>query len=92
MPPYDLINTEQEILALGIGLGLSLLVILARGSRSFSWSFGKRSRAESSEHVREFGGKVRESDGPVPLSIWLVAASVLVWSVAYILVSGAHGL
>jgi hypothetical protein len=92
MPPYDLINAEQEILALGIGLGLTVLVILARGSRLFTWSFGKRSLDESSGHVREFAGKVSESDGPVPLSIWLVAATVLVWSVAYILMSGAHGL
>ena len=92
MPPYDLINMEQEILAIGIGLGITVLVILARGSRVFTWSFGKRSFEEGAEPIREFGGKVSEGDGPVPLSIWLVAAAVLVWSVAYILMSGAHGL
>jgi hypothetical protein len=91
MPPYDLINTSYEILAIGIGVGITVLVILARGSTFFSWSFRKRSDAEIEEHLIEFGGGVSERNAPVPIAIWLVAAAVTIWSVGYILSNGATG-
>ena len=89
MPPYDLINTNYAILGLGIGIGIAVLVTLARASTELTWSFRKR---KAKQPIHEFGGGVSERDGPIPFSIWLVLGAVLVWSVGYILVSGAQGL
>jgi hypothetical protein len=89
MPPYDLINTNYSILGLAIGIGVAVLVILARCSAELTWSFGRR---EIDQPVHEFGGGVSERDGPIPIAIWLVLGAVAVWSVGYILVSGAQGL
>jgi len=91
MPPYDLINTNHEILGLGIGIGIAVLVILARGSTLFTWSFGRRPTEQTEQPIHEFGGGVSERDGPIPMAIWLVLAAVVIWSVGYILVSGAQG-
>ena len=91
MPPYDLSNYRQMLFMLAVGLGLSLLIALARGAAHFGLTLRRRSDKELTDDVHSFGGDVSERNGPVPLVIVLVGLAVLLWSVGYIIYSGAFG-
>jgi hypothetical protein len=84
MPPYNAMQLEHLILAVGIGLLLVIAVILARTSRYYSISLSKK-RKEMQDEVHVFGGNVSEGYKPVPLLIWIIMGGYLVWSVIYIL-------
>jgi hypothetical protein len=92
MPPYSTLNLDHFFLMVVLGLGITALVVLGRGAHSLTLSLRKRSEKQIEEEVHEFGGGVREGNGPVPILMLLVCASVLVWAVAYVLLSGARGL
>jgi hypothetical protein len=92
MPPYDLINSRYFWFMMAAGVGIAVLVILARGVSPYTFSLRKRSDQQIDEDVHEFGGGVREKDSPVPLLLWLLVPSVLLWAVGYIIYSGAYGL
>jgi hypothetical protein len=85
MPPYESLQAQDILFMFTIGIGLTIAVALARGSKYLHFSFTKP-RAEEKPH--EFGGKVTETNKPVPILIWLIFIGYFVWTVGYILYSG----
>jgi hypothetical protein len=91
MPPFDLLNTNDALLTVAVGIGLAVLIILARNSTHFTFSLRRRP-PEKLGKVHEFPSGLAERDSAPPIFIWLVFLALVVWSVGYVLFSGAHGL
>lgn len=91
MPPYSWIHLESAWWVLLGGALFALAIILARGSLRFSFSSRRRSEEEL-EQAHEFGADLKEHDRPLPLFIWVVLVAVLIWTVAYVIFTGARGL
>ncbi len=92
MPPYDLLNLRYVIYFLGIGCALSVLLILARGARTFSFTFRKRSQQEIDDDIHTFGSGVQERNAPLPLFMWVLILAFFIWAIVYTITTGRTGL